>query len=1138
MEIVSPSGRTYQWDKSTPPTKADIDELQKFDAAQGSGDSPITAHQARADYVIPTGVDAFTEGASSGQPIIGQGENRGSLATIPELPRSMGFVGGGFDAINKLISGFTSPKTIAPTAALLHPATAPYALAYLGGQGLKGTAEETGRLAGLLSVPGANPKELGEAAVSAPLSALMTAGMAKAGAPAEAPRLPEIKDNTITNQINDASSKNGLINANANANKIALTPTEPAKSAKDSARVLSGLLPASSAEISANVFKNPPPEELPSTLGNLIGQDVEYAGHQGQLIRTDDGAFAILKGVTEKGKPNTIEIEGSGKEPTTLAEDVGVKPNLDSLSAKQSNPEIVTKDESPSPVAPDESPENTASLYNDVYKKTDGKWYAQNGKVVKDQFIIDHLDKQMDSQNKALEDRSSSEDGISGVSETPPIKDSNPDSSTGATPILYQWKPWLSRIPVVGKFIKGAFGAVDENVGSISPKTMGAIRSAEYDKSNLRTEWNKDTLPFGQMLRKSVPKELIPDYDLAIQNGDHEWVENNLKKLPNGADLIDAFHKATDRIDQMRELEVASGRDIGQIEGYWPRSVHDYKGLRNELGLAERGALDRAIVDKQKSLGRVLTDDERSDVINQSISNQLKGKPGFLKPRTIDTIQNNFLKYYDPFDVSLENHINRVSSDFITRKYFGKNQASFLDPQDGTIGEILAQEMRDNPSLNQELAVKNAEAKKGSALTKKESQIVTDNAAEAQKVVIDNIKAWSENDKISNHVIAELGRKIGRATNLLHIGDISSGLAQTGDIFLHLDAYGLKATAKGWFDRGSQRINLGDLGVHEGNAETAGLSRSDRNTAGKRFADGVIATTVGLFDRVGKEAGINASRHAFYDAVRDPASKDFIALNRKWSQRFPDRWPEILKDLHSKDFKDGKLNDNTKFFLYNELADLQPISQAQRAQFENAAPSFKFLYTLKRYYIKQLNVLRDRGYEKLKNPDTRLEGAKNLVSYIAIAGGAQAVFLGVLRNALFGRKIDQQEVSDMALSGLTQLAGVTKYNIHSARQDGPTQAAASFLFPLGADLKDAYDDTGLAIKSFRGDMGTPRNPVDFLQQAKTTKDIPLVGREIYNWWGHGKDTELKRQQQSANGTQNASTVQEIGDLIIPPRKKG
>lgn len=60
-------------------------------------------------------------------------------------------------------------------------------------------------------------------------------------------------------------------------------------------------------------------------LARLIGQQVEYAGYKGTLIRDEEGNFGVLRPVVEKGTPNFVEVAGTGKDPQTMAADVGVK---------------------------------------------------------------------------------------------------------------------------------------------------------------------------------------------------------------------------------------------------------------------------------------------------------------------------------------------------------------------------------------------------------------------------------------------------------------------------------------------------------------------------------------------------------------------------------------------------------------------------------------------------------------------------------------------------------------------------------------------------------------------------------------------------------------------------------------------
>lgn len=68
--------------------------------------------------------------------------------------------------------------------------------------------------------------------------------------------------------------------------------------------------------------------EIPSnkTLGDMIGQPVEYAGYKGKLIRDSEGNFIVLREVVQKGQAHEIEVSGSGKDMASSAESLGVFP--------------------------------------------------------------------------------------------------------------------------------------------------------------------------------------------------------------------------------------------------------------------------------------------------------------------------------------------------------------------------------------------------------------------------------------------------------------------------------------------------------------------------------------------------------------------------------------------------------------------------------------------------------------------------------------------------------------------------------------------------------------------------------------------------------------------------------------------
>lgn len=61
-------------------------------------------------------------------------------------------------------------------------------------------------------------------------------------------------------------------------------------------------------------------------LANLVGTNVQYQGYTGQLVRDNTGSFMVMPTVREGTQPFWVEVEGSGKDPSTLASAVGIVP--------------------------------------------------------------------------------------------------------------------------------------------------------------------------------------------------------------------------------------------------------------------------------------------------------------------------------------------------------------------------------------------------------------------------------------------------------------------------------------------------------------------------------------------------------------------------------------------------------------------------------------------------------------------------------------------------------------------------------------------------------------------------------------------------------------------------------------------
>lgn len=673
-----------------------------------------------------------------------------------------------------------------------------------------------------------------------------------------------------------------------------------------------------------------------------------------------------------------------------------------------------------------------------------------------------------------------------------------PSGNTASPSPRYQYTPWLSRTSV-GAALKKAFGTIEGNIMAVSQRVGGVLRAYNGRIDELKVQWTKGTYAFGKAVRAVMSPQQVKELDYEIQFGSHAKAEQMLAAQPNGDKLVSMFRQAKATYNDMAAAEEAAGRTINRVEDAWPRQMLDYRKFRKALSLEERGAFEEKVASIEKSKKRPLSDHEKADVINDAISLNLRGKPSFLKARTVEGLTlDQFLNHYEPFDVSMDNRIAKVSRDVARREYTG--QESPEDPKnwDGKTGHFGAVIQAELPRIGYE----------------------------GQEVIIQNLKDHLRIDGTAGNALAEIGNKISRLQNLAYLGDISTSVAQFGDFFVNMRRYGLSASLQGLMDR---KIKLEDLGLGSDTfAETLNMSRGEHNQGVKgvvrRAQSELVQRMVGWADKVNKESTVNAARAKFTEVLRDPHSPDYVRLYKKYSERFPEEWPSILKDLKSKDFADGKLNKNTRFFLFNELADIQPISMAQRAQLENASPGIRFAYSLKRYWIKQLDIMRQEGYELLKQPGRRMEALKNIGSYLTIVSLMQGIAIGTIRDIMFGRDVDLEE---NGLSGVFQSLGFNRYMLESIRDRNLGKAVAEWALPSFGLANDAYSDYS---KATNGEL-------DF-DNSKLLKYTPVIGREMYYWEGAGvqaKEKAAARDEKIDSGL--PPTLDSLSKMILPPASK-
>jgi len=328
---------------------------------------------------------------------------------------------------------------------------------------------------------------------------------------------------------------------------------------------------------------------------------------------------------------------------------------------------------------------------------------------------------------------------------------------------------------------------------------------------------------------------------------------------------------------------------------------------------------------------------------------------------------------------------------------------------------------------------------------------------------------------------------VKNAGYLATMGNPGSALTQLGDFYFTMVQNGLIPTIESVM--GKKEFTIADLGLAKDM-----VSIENEQGAGM-FADSVktVFKLTGLtaMDRLAKNTNINAAYKVLTRGAKagQNTNKYKKTLARLKRTQGDDAYKTIA------DLKNGVKSDLVVEALYNELADVAPISLTEMPENYAANPNLRILYSLKSYTIKQFNFLRERTYveltEGIVNRDPkRIAGASvnmmKILAFSALANGSA----DVLKAILFNREIDEE---DFMWNTFLRMFGVTKYTAVVARNQGVGDALISFVAPPQFGIvNDITKDIG--------DLNT-------ISEMRSAKYFPLIGKIYY--WQEGKGVEVE-----------------------------
>jgi hypothetical protein len=634
----------------------------------------------------------------------------------------------------------------------------------------------------------------------------------------------------------------------------------------------------------------------------------------------------------------------------------------------------------------------------------------------------------------------------------------------------------------IDKAIQPILSRMDE----LNAKVGNGLREFEFTFSgNLHTDLQAVKTWITQF--RKLPKDARLQLTKHLNNQDFTKAFTIMGRVEG---MADEFSRAVSPLLKQRGLSLArTNADLTLLNKFYPRSVKDRDGLVKALGIDDSDDFHRIIYDDMLKKGRKLTPTETADAINRSIRKPsietITKKIGAESKRKIDKLDDGLMTYYDEADTAILSYLRDVNHAVSRREFFGKF-AKGVDDIDGietSIGALIREERKAGRLANRDV-----------------------------KTVEEILKArFIGGEKGANALIS--GAK--SAGYMMTLGNPFSAMTQLGDLGTSAFLHGIINTAvqsvKGLL--GKRKINFEDFGL-DLMAELADVSKSQKHLASIFKWSGFRAVDV-----FGKNVNINASL-AKWSKVgksgKDPVKwykydSGKLSLEKQLRNKYKNSFDEARLDTLVDDFRNygqgtyvngklvkGQITEDMRYVVFSDLIDAQPVVQSAMPQAYLNNPNARIMWQLKTFALKQLDLVRQRAFKRIKQGDV-LGGTAELVRYGAIVGGAntgsEALKMSVRDWINGGDKLKEMLDNDEGGYPALIVANTLKvFGMNSVLRDKVTSgywegAAADLAIPpvlsTGGDVFSAI--TGQA------------------EIWKGVRQIPIAGKVLYYMFGEEAD---------------------------------
>jgi hypothetical protein len=376
-------------------------------------------------------------------------------------------------------------------------------------------------------------------------------------------------------------------------------------------------------------------------------------------------------------------------------------------------------------------------------------------------------------------------------------------------------------------------GVLSARVGNISQPQVRRMRNFERNVSVNTYNSLKKAEPFLQGM-KSLSAAARNNVSRHLANGEFKAAEAYMPQA-----MKQEFKVVQAQLKDFKQGLNDAGHEFTEIENYFPRLVKDYDGLLASMGKEKKSLIQKALEKYARTKGVPVTSldtDTKSNIINKILRGYtlkvVDNKPSFLQPRTIQTVDDNLLKFYAPPEESLHMYMRKAVNDIERRKYFGQSftkSPSGAADLDMSAGKLVQQEID-------------------------AGNITADQADELVSLIKSRFIGGEQNAGAISGTVRDLGY-MGTIANPI------SAITQFGDLAISASLGGMRNTIASMF--GTKNIKMVDLGI-----DTVAQEFSDMRKTSKLLNKLFKVSGFKAIDRLGKEIYVNATLRNNFKKVK------------------------------------------------------------------------------------------------------------------------------------------------------------------------------------------------------------------------------------------------------------------------------